>query len=141
MADDFDDDVLLDSDEDVSTGSRAKKTKVSDFIPKPRILTSPASKLAFITNSSNDDGAPRLFKQGSAVSINKLDSAPGSDNPNNQREVLDTPTTHESRISAIKSNNPSMKIDIESAKGDHLTGSKVSMCIECILDTASPAYV
>ncbi|KAF6021796.1 TMEM134 [Bugula neritina] len=56
MAEDYDDNILLDSDEEST--NRAKKSKASNFIPKPRILTAPASKLASIAHShrtSTDD--------------------------------------------------------------------------------------
>lgn len=49
MSDDCDDNVLLDADD--GSGVKSRRSKPSDFIPKPRLLTAPASKLAAFAQS------------------------------------------------------------------------------------------
>lgn len=85
MAHDYDDNVLLDSDEE---GGKAKKTK--DFIPKPRLLTAPANKLAAIaghTSSSHVEETRR--SKADSVSSNAAIS-PG--NSHKDLKFIDSPS-------------------------------------------------
>ncbi|KAF6027317.1 TMEM134 [Bugula neritina] len=61
MAEDYDDNILLDSDEESS--NKAKKSKASNFIPKPRILTAPASNKEDVAQSAAE---PEWSKGGSS---------------------------------------------------------------------------
>lgn len=52
MADDNDDNILIESDDDESTHQK-RRSKASDFIPKPRLISSHVTKLVSTTSPSS----------------------------------------------------------------------------------------
>ena len=103
MAHDYDDNVLLDSDEE---GARTKKTK--DFIPKPRLLTAPDSKLAAIAGQSSnqvEDGHQHTDSHssnepnGSSSQRNDYIEPPAADTETKAMSSSDTNSNDVQRIS------------------------------------------
>jgi len=89
MAEDYDDNILLDSDEESS--NKAKKSKASNFIPKPRILTAPASKLASIAHShrTSTDDANKYSKEDVAQSAAEPEWSKGGSSQRHTSDALD----------------------------------------------------
>ena len=82
MATDYDDNILLDSDEDFT---KPKKTK--DFIPKPRLLTAPANKLASIAGHSQTTQA----EESQRTTVDSREHS-GSVREGQSKDFIDTPS-------------------------------------------------
>ncbi|XP_067929207.1 uncharacterized protein [Watersipora subatra] len=107
MADDYDENIFLD---EAPEGTKTKKSK--DFIPKPRLLTSPASTFASITGHSQASFTEEKHHEGS-ISSDRTDS------PNNSRKVEFLDPHPSSRNSLASFNEDTENKKIESAVLPH----------------------
>ena len=112
MAHDYDDNVLLDSDEE---GARTKKTK--DFIPKPRLLTAPASKLAAIAGQSSNQVEDGHQQHTDSHSSNEPNGSSSQRNDYIEPPAADTET--KAMSSSDTNSNDVQRISVHFKESEH----------------------